>query len=179
MHRITSKCKWSCIFIILMASIALYYDTALNGHGIFAESATGKVLTNAGLLPHLQKGCNVAVVASARGIKCYEKYVDPYVVILTQMIEDLLRQLMSDASNIFEWANGYFNGSWALQIEVMEQYAPNVSKKLKAFALDAMKSYNQTATIMEDNLNQVIIFAWQCNKKFHQKVDEYAQRQLF
>ncbi|XP_033235745.1 uncharacterized protein [Drosophila pseudoobscura] len=179
MHHLTPKCKWCGIFVVLMISVALYYDTQINGQGIFAESATGKALKDAGVLPLLQKGCDVALVAGARGFQCYEKYVDPYVVIVSQMVEDLVRQSLSDAGNVYDWAKGYFNQSWTLQVDVVDQYAPNLSKKLKAFASGAMESYNETATILDNNFHQMIIFAWKCNREFHEKVDEYAKRQLF
>ncbi|XP_034667941.1 uncharacterized protein LOC117901340 [Drosophila subobscura] len=175
MQRLTSKCKWGCIFIILMLCIALYYDTEINGQGLFEASATGKVLNNAGLLPHLQKGCHLVMVAIARVIK----YVNPYILIVTQMVENLWQQLVSDAGNIYECFQGYFNGNWTVEVAVFDHYAPNLSQKLKSFAADAMGSYNETASIMEDNLNQILFFAGQYNKEFNKKVDEYAQRKLF
>lgn len=57
----------------------LAYDTHSNGNGVFAKSATGKALKQAGLLPYVEVAWFKTMSTSARGYQWAEKHVPVYV----------------------------------------------------------------------------------------------------
>lgn len=96
-------CKWALGSIVLIALIAgaLLYDTEVNGKGVFAKSATGKVLQNAGLLPHCEKAWYTSMSAAARGYKWAEKNLPPYTRPVCQLICDVSKLLRNAACNAY------------------------------------------------------------------------------
>lgn len=65
--------------IILIGAIGalLNYDTNLHG-GVFAKSTTGKLLQQAGVLPHVELAWTKSLSTSARGFQWAEKNVPVY-----------------------------------------------------------------------------------------------------
>ncbi|BFF94963.1 transmembrane protein 214 [Drosophila madeirensis] len=188
-------CKWTLgsIFIIALIAGALYYDTEVNGKGLFEKSATGKVLKNAGVLPHVQKGWYVTMGASARGYKWAEKHVPPYAEPALKTAGDLWKLARNAASNVFQSGKGYFNTKWPVIAKFIDQYVPNLSGKLEAFVAGAcdlaVNSYDKSATLIKEKvlvgrfspeninqaLNQTRNVALEYYNQFHKKVDAYAK----
>lgn len=96
-------CKWTLGSLLLIALIAgaLIYDTEVNGKGVFAKSATGKVLKNAGLLPHVEKAWYTTMSTAARGYKWAEKTLPPYTKPVCKLACDLTKMLRNAACNAF------------------------------------------------------------------------------
>ncbi|XP_034666782.1 uncharacterized protein LOC117900501 isoform X2 [Drosophila subobscura] len=188
-------CKWTLgsIFIIALIAGALYYDTEVNGKGLFEKSATGKVLKNAGVLPHVQKGWYVTMGASARGYKWAEKHVPPYAEPALKTAGDLWKLARNAACNVFQSGKGYFNTKWPVIAKFIDQYVPNLSGKLEAFVAGAcdlaVNSYDKSAALVKEKvlvgrfspeninqaLNQTRNVALEYYNQFHKKVDAYAK----
>lgn len=78
--RSSSGCRWIFGSIILIAAIGalLNYDTNINGGGVFAKSTTGKLLQQAGVLPHVELAWTKSLSTSARGYQWAEKNLPVY-----------------------------------------------------------------------------------------------------
>lgn len=100
------------IFIIALIAGALYYDTEVNGKGVFEKSATGKVLKNAGVLPHVQKSWYTVMGAGARGYKWAELNVPPYAEPVIKTTCDLWKLARNAACNAYQNGKGYFGAKW-------------------------------------------------------------------
>lgn len=94
-------------FLIALIAGALTYDTNVNGRGIFAQSATGKALKNAGMLPHVEKAWYVSMSAAARGYKWAEVNVPPYAKPLGKLLCDLYKVARNAACNGYHSASSY------------------------------------------------------------------------
>lgn len=107
-------CKWALgsIFIIALIAGALYYDTEVNGKGIFEKSATGKALKNAGVLPHVQRGWYVTMGASARGYKWAEQHVPPYAEPAIKTSLDVWKLARNAACNAYTNGLDYWRSKW-------------------------------------------------------------------
>lgn len=188
-------CKWALGSIVLVALIAgaLLYDTEVNGKGVFAKSATGKVLQNAGVLPHVEKAWYTSMSAAARGYKWAEKNLPPYTKPICQLVCDVSKLVRNAACNAFTATRDLFKAKLPVAAEFLEQYVPGLPKKIentagtvKTVSLDLYgkalaffktqvlvgrlspenlsKTYNQTQTLALEYFNQ-----------FHKKVDAYAK----
>lgn len=107
-------CKWALgsIFIIALIAGALYYDTEVNGKGVFEKSATGKALKNAGVLPHVQRGWYVTMGASARGYKWAEEHVPPYAQPAIKTGVDVWKVARNAACNAYTNGLQYWRSKW-------------------------------------------------------------------
>lgn len=107
-------CKWTLgsLFIVALIAGALYYDTETNGKGVFEKSATGKVLKNAGVLPHVEKTWYTVMGAGARGYKWAEVNVPPYAEPVVKTSVDVWKLARNAACNIFQNGKGYFSAKW-------------------------------------------------------------------
>ncbi|XP_017154101.1 transmembrane protein 214 isoform X1 [Drosophila miranda] len=188
-------CKWTLgsIFIIALIAGALCYDTEVNGKGLFEKSATGKVLKNAGVLPHVQRAWYVTMGASARGYKWAEEHVPPYAEPAIKTSVDLWKLARNAACNIIQSGKGYLNTKWPVLAKFIDQYVPNLSSKLEAFVSGACdlanNSYDKSAALIKEKiligrfspeninqaLNQTRNVALEYYNQFHKKVDAYAK----
>lgn len=188
-------CKWTLgsIFIIALIAGALYYDTEVNGKGVFEKSATGKVLKNAGVLPHVQKSWYTVMGAGARGYKWAEVNVPPYAEPVIKTTCDLWKLARNAACNAYQNGKGYFGAKWPVVAKFIDQYVPNSSGKIEAFAAGvsdlAASSYEKAAALIKEKvlvgrlspeninqaLNQTRNAALEYYNQFHKKVDAYAK----
>lgn len=77
----SSSClPWLIGIILLLGGIAavLIYDTNTTGGGVFEKSTVGKLLKDAGALPHVEKAYTVTMKYSARGYKWTQTNVPVY-----------------------------------------------------------------------------------------------------
>lgn len=88
------------MLIALIAGV-LVYDTNVNGKGVFERSATGKILKNAGVLPHVEKAWYTTMGAAARGYKWAEQHVPPYAKPAGQLACDLFKLARNTACNVY------------------------------------------------------------------------------
>ncbi|KAM8716884.1 hypothetical protein ACLKA7_003711 [Drosophila subpalustris] len=188
-------CKWALGSILIVALIAgsLCYDTEVNGKGIFEKSATGKVLKNAGVLPHVQRGWYATMGASARGYKWAEQHVPPYAEPAIQTGINVWKLMRNACCNAYTNGLNYWRIKWPAMAKFIDQYVPDFSKKLEAFAAGAkdvaVNSYDKSATLIKEKvlvgrfspeninqaLNQTRIAALEYYNQFHKKVDAYAK----
>ncbi|KAH8298276.1 hypothetical protein KR018_012465 [Drosophila ironensis] len=188
-------CKWTLgsLFVIALIAGALYYDTEANGKGVFEKSATGKLLKNAGVLPHVEKTWYTVMGAGARGYKWAEVNVPPYAEPVVKTSVDLWKLARNAACNVFQNAKGYFGAKWPEVAKFIDQYVPNLSGKLEAFVAGvsdfAVSSYDKSATLIKEKvlvgrfspeninqaLNQTRNVAVEYYNQFHKKVDAYAK----
>ncbi|XP_020807353.1 transmembrane protein 214-A isoform X1 [Drosophila serrata] len=188
-------CKWTLGSILVIALIAgaLYYDTETNGKGVFEKSATGKVLKNAGVLPHVQKTWYTVMGAGARGYKWAEVNVPPYAEPAIKTTGDLWKLARNAVCNIYQNGKGYFSAKWPVVAKFIDQYVPNFSGKIEAFAAGvcdfAVSSYDKSAVLIKEKvlvgrfspeninqaLNQTRNAALEYYNQFHKKVDAYAK----
>ncbi|XP_034101520.1 transmembrane protein 214 isoform X1 [Drosophila albomicans] len=188
-------CKWALgsIFIIALIAGALCYDTETNGKGVFEKSATGKILKNAGVLPHVQKAWYVTMGASARGYKWAEEHVPPYAEPALKTGCNLWKLARNACCNAYTNGLNYWRLKWPAVAKFIDQYVPDLSKKLEAFAAGAkdvaVNSYEKSATIIKEKvlvgrfspeninqaLNQTRNAALEYYNQFHKKVDAYAK----
>ncbi|XP_044316021.1 transmembrane protein 214-A isoform X1 [Drosophila rhopaloa] len=188
-------CKWTLgsIFVIALIAGALFYDTEVNGKGVFEKSATGKVLKNAGVLPHVQKTWYTVMGAGARGYKWAEVNVPPYAEPAIKTTGDLWKLARNAACNVYQNGKGYFGAKWPVVAKFIDQYVPNLSGKIEAFAAGvsdfAVSSYDKSAALIKEKvlvgrlspeninqaLNQTRNAALEYYNQFHKKVDAYAK----
>lgn len=95
--------------LIALIAGALLYDTEVNGKGVFAKSATGKVLKNAGVLPHVEKAWYTSMSCAARGYKWAEKTLPPYTKPVCQLICDVSKLVRNAACNAFTLSKELIN----------------------------------------------------------------------
>ncbi|XP_023165665.2 transmembrane protein 214 isoform X1 [Drosophila hydei] len=188
-------CKWTLgsIFIIALIAGALYYDTEVNGKGVFEKSATGKVLKNAGVLPQVQRGWYVTMGAGARGYKWAEQHIPPYAQPAIKTSIDVWKLGRNACCNAYTNGLNYWRTKWPAVAKFIDQYVPNFSHKLEAFAAGAkdlaVNSYDKSATLIKEKvlvgrfspeninqaLNQTRNAALEYYNQFHKKVDAYAK----
>ncbi|XP_034472511.1 transmembrane protein 214 isoform X1 [Drosophila innubila] len=188
-------CKWALGSILIVALIAgaLCYDTEVNGKGVFEKSATGKVLKNAGVLPHVQRGWYATMSASARGYKWAEQHVPPYAEPAIKTGANVWKLTRNACCNAYTNGLNYWRIKWPAMAKFIDQYVPDFSKKLEAFAAGAkdvaVNSYDKSATLIKEKvlvgrfspeninqaLNQTRNAALEYYNQFHKKVDAYAK----
>lgn len=188
-------CKWALGSIVLVALIAgaLLYDTEVNGKGVFAKSATGKILQNAGVLPHVEKAWYTSMSAAARGYKWAEKNLPPYTKPICQLVCDVSKLVRNAACNAFTASRDLFNAKLPVAAEFLEQYVPGLPKKIentagtvKTVSLDFygkalafFKTQVLVGRLSPENLsntyNQTQTLALEYFNQFHKKVDAYAK----
>ncbi|XP_064537270.1 transmembrane protein 214 isoform X1 [Drosophila montana] len=188
-------CKWTLgsIFIVALIAGALYYDTETNGKGLFEKSATGKVLKNAGILPQVQRGWYVTMSSSARGYKWAEQHVPPYAEPAIKTSCDVWKVARNACCNAYTNGLNFWRSKWPAVAKFIDQYVPNFSHKLEAFAAGAKdlaaNSYDKSATLIKEKvlvgrfspeninqaLNQTRNAALEYYNQFHKKVDAYAK----
>ncbi|KAH8261777.1 hypothetical protein KR038_000093 [Drosophila bunnanda] len=189
------SCKWTLgsILVISLIAGALYYDTETNGKGVFEKSATGKLLKNAGVLPHVQKTWYTVMGAGARGYKWAEVNVPPYAEPAIKTTCDLWKLGRNAVCNVYQNGKGYFSAKWPVVAKFIDQYVPNLSGKIEAFAAGvsdfAVSSYDKSAGLIKEKvlvgrfspesinqaLNQTRNAALEYYNQFHKKVDAYAK----
>ncbi|XP_017858820.1 PREDICTED: uncharacterized protein LOC108610945 isoform X2 [Drosophila arizonae] len=188
-------CKWTLgsIFIIALIAGALCYDTEVNGKGVFENSATGKVLKNAGVLPQVQRGWYVTMGAGARGYKWAEQHIPPYAQPAIKTGIDVWKIARNACCSAYTNGLNYWRSQWPAVAKFIDQYLPNFSHKLEAFAAGAkdlaVNSYDKSATLIKEKvlvgrfspeninqaLNQTRNAALEYYNQFHKKVDAYAK----
>lgn len=92
----------------------LLYDTEVNGKGLFAKSATGKVLQRAGVLPHVERAWYVSMSTAARGYKWSEKNVLPHLKPCGQLLCDLTKMARVGAGNVYTSYKNFVNAQLPL-----------------------------------------------------------------
>ncbi|XP_036340268.1 uncharacterized protein LOC118749572 isoform X2 [Rhagoletis pomonella] len=124
-------CKWvlgSLVLITVIASV-LIYDTNVNGKGVFERSTTGKVLKNAGVLPHVKNAWYMSMGAAARGYKWAELHVLPYAKPAGQLVCDIFRLSRNAAFNIYGVFSDFVTSKLPVAANFLE-YVPGFSKKI-------------------------------------------------
>jgi len=188
-------CKWvlGSIFLIALIGGLLAYDTNVNGKGVFAKSATGKVLQNAGLLPHVEKAWYTTMSASARGYKWAEINVPPYAKPVLKLSCDLYKVARNAACNAFGMVRNFVVAKLPVVGEFVEQYVPGLPKKIedtsvvvKDIVVDAyaksvtfFKTQVLVGRFSPENLSKALNdtqnIAAEYYILFHKKVDAYAK----
>ncbi|XP_013116709.2 transmembrane protein 214 [Stomoxys calcitrans] len=188
-------CKWTLGSLLLIALIAgaLYYDTEINGKGVFAKSATGKVLQNAGLLPHVEKAWYTTMSNAARGYKWAEKTLPPYTTPFCKLACDVTKLLRNAACNAYTVTKEVISAKMPVAAQFLEQYVPGLPKKIEDTAgtvktasvdiFDKLVSFFKTQVLVgrfsPENLckalNQTQNLALEYYNQFHKKVDAYAK----
>ncbi|XP_068151244.1 transmembrane protein 214 isoform X1 [Drosophila tropicalis] len=188
-------CKWvfGSIFLLALIAGSLCYDTQVNGKGVFEKSATGKILKNAGVLPHVEKGWYVTMSALAKGYKWGEEHVPPYAKPAIKVTCDVWKLARNAACTSYESGKTYFNAKWPEVAKFVDQYVPNLSNKLEAFAAGArdlaINGYEKSASLIKEkvlvgrfspeNLNQAFNqtrnIALDYYNQLHKKIDAYAK----
>ncbi|KAH8403314.1 hypothetical protein KR222_010331 [Zaprionus bogoriensis] len=188
-------CKWvfGSVFIIALIAGLLCYDTEVNGKGIFEKSATGKLLKSAGILPHVQRGWYTTLAQTARSYKWAEEHVPPYAEPVIKTSIDVWKVARNACCNAYTNGLSYWQAKWPQLAKFIDQYVPDFSQKLEAFAAGAkdlaVSSYDKSAALIKEKvlvgrfspeninqaLNQTRIAALEYYNQFHKKVDAYAK----
>lgn len=188
-------CKWALGSIVLIALIAgsLIYDTEVNGKGVFAKSATGQILKNAGVLPHVEKAWYTSMSCAARGYKWAEKNLPPYTKPICKLACDMTKLVRNAACNAFTASKDLFNAKLPVAAQFLEQYVPGLPKKIenttgtvKTVSVDVygkivafFKTQVLVGRFSPENLNkafnQTQNLALEYYNQFHKKVDTYAK----
>ncbi|XP_036329132.1 transmembrane protein 214-like [Rhagoletis pomonella] len=188
-------CKWilgSFVLITVIAAV-LIYDTNLNGKGVFEHSATGKVLKNAGVLPHVEKAWYMSMGAAARGYKWAELHVPPYAKTAGQLVCDAFKLSRNAACNIYGVLSDFVASKLPAAAQFLEQYVPGFSKRIGDTSI-AVKNvcvdvFGKTVVFFKtqvfidrfspENLskvaNQTRNAALEYYMQFHKKVDTYSK----
>lgn len=187
-------CKWvlGSFFLIALIAGALTYDTNVNGRGVFAQSATGKALKNAGLLPHVEKAWYVSMSSAARAYKWAEVNVPPYAKPFGELCCNLYKLARNAACNAFNSASSYITSKLPVVAAFLEQYVPGLPGHIekfytsaKEFVLTGFKagleiwnglefgplSRENLARMANDTRNAALDYYY----TFHKKVDAYAK----
>ncbi|XP_005175887.1 transmembrane protein 214 [Musca domestica] len=188
-------CKWTLGSLLLVALIAgaLFYDTEVNGKGVFAKSATGKVLKNAGVLPHVEKAWYTTMSTAARGYKWAEKTLPPYTKPACKLVCDLTKLFRNAACNAFTATKEVINAKLPVAAQFLEQYVPGLPKKIEDTAVTVktasvdvfgkLVAFFKTQVLvgrfspenLSKALNQTQNLALEYYNQFHKKVDAYAK----
>jgi len=188
-------CKWTLgsLFLLALITAALCYDTEVNGKGVFANSATGKVLKNAGLLPYVEKTWYTTMSASARGYKWAEKNVPPYAKPAGKLACDLFKLGRNAACNACSSVCDFVSAKLPVVGNFLEQYVPGLPQKIEDFSVTVknvsvdvfgkavifFKTQVLVGRLSPDNLskalNETQNAALDYYYLFHKKVDFYAK----
>uniref|UniRef100_A0A1L8EH62 Uncharacterized protein n=1 Tax=Haematobia irritans TaxID=7368 RepID=A0A1L8EH62_HAEIR len=188
-------CKWTLGSLVLIALIAgaLYYDTEVNGKGVFAKSATGKVLQNAGMLPHVEKAWYATMSTAAKGYKWAEKTLPPYTKPFCKLACDVTKLLRNAACNAFTATKEVIVAKLPVAAQFLEQYVPGLPQKIENTATtvrtasadmcDKVVAFFKTQVLvgrfspenLSKALNQTQNLALEYYNQFHKKVDAYAK----
>jgi len=190
-----NSCKWimGSFLLVVLLGAALIYDTEYNGRGVFAKSATGKVLANMGALPYVEKSWYVTMSASARGYKWAEMHVPAYAKPIIKLSCDLYKLVRNAAINIYELQLNYVKSKLPAISNFVDQYVPGLSMKIKDSSLVVGSYIFRVVTVTKEffstqvfvgrlspeNLKQAFNntqnAALQYYNLFHKKVDAYAK----
>ncbi|XP_037927714.1 transmembrane protein 214 [Teleopsis dalmanni] len=188
-------CKWVLGSVLLVAIIgaALTYDTNVNGKGVFAKSATGKFLKDAGLLPHVEKAWYVTMGTLARAYKWSEERVPGIAKPAIKLLCDLTKMLRNAACNIFTTLQNVISSKLPVAAKFLEQYVPglpqkieNISVAVKNIVVDVFgktimffKEKVLVGSLSPENLSKALNHtqnvALEYYNVFHKKVDTYAK----
>lgn len=146
-------CKWFLGSLVLLAVIAgvLHYDTNTNGKGVFANSATGKMLKNAGLLPYVEKSYVVVMTNTARGYKWAEQTLPGYMAPVWQLLCDLYRIVRNAACSTCGIIKDYAVGKWPVVSAALESYIPGLPQKLENVTVS-------TRVFITDSFGKIVEF---------------------
>ncbi|XP_055916470.1 transmembrane protein 214 [Eupeodes corollae] len=189
-------CKWFLGSIVLLAVIAgvLHYDTSINGKGVFANSATGKLLKKGGLLPHVEKAYVVVMTNTARGYKWAEQRVPGYMAPVGQLACDMFKLARNTACSICGMIKDYSVAKWPAVSAALESYIPGLPKKLenatvstRVLISDSLGKITEffklnvfVGTLSPENLgkvfNQTQVAAIKYANEFSQQMDAWAKR---
>ncbi|XP_054745319.1 transmembrane protein 214 [Anastrepha obliqua] len=188
-------CKWilgSFVLIVLIAGV-LIYDTNVNGQGVFERSATGKVLKNAGVLPHVEKVWYMSMGAAARGYKWAEHHVPPYAKPAGQLACDVFKMARNAACNLYGVLSDLVASKLPAAANFLEQYVPGLPKKIEDTSLVlknvCVDAFGKTVTFFKtqvfigslspENLSKVVNQTQNAAigyyNQFHKKVDTYSK----
>lgn len=189
-------CKWFLGSIVLLAVIAgvLHYDTSVNGKGVFANSATGKLLKKGGLLPHVEKTYVVVMTNTARGYKWAEQNVPGYMAPVGQLACDMYKLMRNTACSICGMIKDYSVAKWPAVSAALESYIPGLPKKLENATVSTRvlisDSFGKITEFFKLNVfvgklspenlgkvfNQTQVAAIKYANEFSQQMDAWAKR---
>lgn len=110
------------ILLVGLVSGVLFYDTEVNGKGVFAKSLTGQMLQRVGILPHVERTWYVSMGLAARGYKWSEQNVLPQMKKWGQLICDLTKMGRVGASNIYAALKNYVNANIPVAVDFVNRY---------------------------------------------------------
>lgn len=146
-------CKWFLGSIVLLAVIAgvLHYDTNTNGKGVFANSATGKMLKNAGLLPHVEKAYVVVMTNTARGYKWAEQRLPGYMAPVGRLACDMFKLTRNTACSAYGIVKDFAVAKWPVVSAALESYVPGLPQKLENVTVS-------TRVLISDSIGKIVEF---------------------
>jgi len=188
-------CFWlmGSLFVLLLIGGALTYDTQVNGKGVFENSATGKALKNAGLLPYVEKAWYTTMGAGARGYKWAEQNVPPYAVPVMQLSRDVFKIVCNGVCNGYAALRECISSKLPIAANFLEQYIPGLPQKIEDTTVtmksvannvyDKSISFFRTQVLvgrfspenLSKTLNDTQNLAMEYVNLFHKKVDAYAK----
>lgn len=141
-------CKWLFGSFLLFSAIAgfIAYDTNVLHGGKFEESSVGRVLKQAGALPHVENAWYVSMKYSARGYKwaevqapiAYSKsrtFLEPY----GEFAKDLGLTALNGAKRGWESTKVCIAEKTPVVIEFVDKYVPGLGQKIHDFTVNTFK----------------------------------------
>lgn len=188
-------CFWTVgsLLLIVLIGFILAYDTQVNGKGVFANSACGKTLQKAGLLPYVENAWYTTMSANARAYKWAEKNIPPYAKPLNQLCSDIYKLSRNMICNSWQTIREYVSAKLPVAAEFLEQHVPGLPKKIEHTSTEAQKIFvnliDKGTTFFKTQvfigsfspenlnkaLNQTSKIAAEYYKLFEKKVDFYAK----
>lgn len=190
-------------FLIFGAiSAVLIYDT--NTKGSFEKSTVGKLLKDAGALPHVEKAYVVTLKYSARGYQwaatnapVYYNATSTVLAPYLEVTKDLGKIALNGGKNAWGATLAYLDSKLPIVVAFIEQYAPglpktvsnvvsngwtnlkNITIKTYKLAVEFFKTKVFVGTLSPENLGKLLNNTQQsmtlyCDR-FHKNVDYYAK----
>ena len=135
---------------MLFGTIAglITYDTQVLHGGKFEESSVGRVLKQAGALPHVENAWFVSLKYSARGYKFMQEqapvaygktrtFLTPY----CDFAKDLGLTAMNGAKKGWESTKIFVAEKVPVVIEFIDKYVPGLGQKIHDFVVNASKGF--------------------------------------
>lgn len=108
--------------LVALVSGVLFYDTEMNGNGVFAKSVTGQMLQRAGALPYIERTWYVSMGLAARSYKWSEQNMLPHLKRWGVLFCDLIKLGLVGASNIKTGLKEYVNSNLPVAADFVSIY---------------------------------------------------------
>lgn len=143
-------CRWVFGSFVLFGAIAglIAYDTNVLHGGKFEESSVGKVLKQAGALPHVENAWFVSMKYSARGYKWVEvqapiaytktsTFMKPY----CELFKDLGLTAFNAVVKGWESTKVFVAEKTPVVVAFIDKYVPGLGQKLHDFIVNTCKGF--------------------------------------